>query len=57
MNEVELPISTKFTYANIEGYKKDRIFDPYTYRHFYDEDQLEDQLSKYIQYYLVTHNK
>ncbi|CAI2359864.1 unnamed protein product [Moneuplotes crassus] len=58
MSESELfPEATKFTYANTDGYQKDRIFDPYTYRHNYDEDQLETLLSKYVTELLDVHNE
>lgn len=50
MSEAKGALSMPFTYANTSGCKKDRIFDPFVYRHHYDEDQLEELLTKYIEY-------
>lgn len=47
----------KFTYENSTGYKNDRIFYPYIYRHPYDEDKLEELLDKYYNGLVRIHQK
>ena len=43
--------SGPFTFKNTYGYDHNRIYDPYKYRHFYSEDDLQTCLNEYFDNY------
>ena len=55
VNGLQMSENQGFTFQNTHDFKLDRIFDPFQYRHFSNEDQLETWLKEYYKYYYAIH--